>query len=113
MLFRSDVVGEGYIWTWNTEIRGPDGNGPIKAQFHQTDFLSTPIAEDWLRKCGASFVPSPNHEAAIDKMILDLLFARINLEEISRRLSDRFPERFPEWRKALTRVGDMSLRYSQ
>ena len=49
----------------------------------------------------------------IDKLILDLLFDRINLETIARRVSERFPERFPDWRKALTRVGDMSLRYSE
>ena len=110
---RADLVGQDYIWSWHSEIRGPDGVGPLKATFHQSQFLSAPVSVDWLRKSGASFVPSPNQEASIDKMILDLLFTGVSLEEISRRLSDRFPERFPEWQKALTRVGDMSLRYSQ
>lgn len=110
---RADVVGEDYIWSWNTQIHRMDSHGPIKAQFRQTDFLNVPISADWRLKCNGSFVPSPNREAAVDKMILDLLFAKVSLEEISRQLSDRFPERFPEWRKALSRVGEMSLRYSQ
>ena len=58
-------------------------------------------------------MPSPNMEATIDRMILELFHSSISLEEISRKLADRFPERFPEWRKALTRVSEMSLRYSQ
>ena len=109
---RADVVGDDYIWSWNTDIRAPDSRGSIKAQFRQSQFLGAPISADWLRKSGASFVPSPNREACIDKVIFDLLFEGLSLEEISRRVSDRFPERFPTWRKALTRVGDMSLRYS-
>jgi protein arginine N-methyltransferase 1 len=109
---RADLVGDDYIWSWNSSIRGPNGRGPVKAQYRQTNFLSAPVSEDWLHKSAASFVPSPNDEASIDGMILDLLFAGISLEEISRRVADRFPQRFPEWRKALTRVGDLSLRYS-
>ena len=45
-------------------------------------------------------------------MIFDLLFSGVTLEVISRQIADRFPDRFPDWRKALTRVGEMSLRYS-
>ena len=109
---RADLVGEDYIWSWNTEIRGADARTPTKAAFRQSRFLSAAISVDWLHKTGASFVPAPNQEARIDRMILDLLFAGISLEEISRRVSDAFPERFPEWRDALTRVGHLSLRYS-
>jgi type I protein arginine methyltransferase len=110
---RADLVGEDYIWSWDTELRGPGSARPIKARFQQSQFLSAPVSADWLRKSGASFVPAPNQEASIDRTILDLLFAGISLEEISRRVSDGFPERFPHWQKALTRVGDMSLRYSR
>jgi type I protein arginine methyltransferase len=110
---RTDPVGGDYVWGWNTEIRGPGCPPAIKAQFRQSGFLAAPLSSDWLRKSGASFVPSPNVEANIDKMILDLLYTGTNLGEISRQLSGRFPERFPDWRNALTRVGEMSLRYSQ
>ena len=110
---RADVVGDDYMWSWNTDIRGPDSRSAIKARFRQSQFLSAPVSADRFRKSGASFVPSPNQEAYVDKMILDLLFEGLSLEEIARRVSERFPERFPTWQKALTRVGDMSLRYSR
>jgi protein arginine N-methyltransferase 1 len=107
----ADTVGESYIWSWNTEIRG--SNGSINARFRQSEFLGLPLSNEWLRKSSSSFVPSPNSEASIDRVIVELLFTGITLEEISRVVSDRFPERFPEWRHALTRVGDMSRRYSR
>jgi precorrin-6B methylase 2 len=110
---RADLVGEDYIWTWNTDIRQRESQALTKATFRQSRFLSAAISTDWLRKSAASFVPVPNHEARIDKMILDLLFTGIGLEEIARRVSEHFPDRFPQWQKALTRVGDLSMRYSQ
>lgn len=109
---RADSVGEDYLYSWNTEVRAGDGDNAVKATFRQSQFLSAPLSEDWLRKSASVFVPSPNEEASIDKTILDLLFTGTNLAEISHQVSKRFPERFPEWRNALTRVGEMSLRYS-
>jgi protein arginine N-methyltransferase 1 len=110
---RADLVGDDYVWSWNTDIRGPDRDAPTKAAFRQSQFLSAPISTDRLRKSGTSFVPNPTEDARIDQMILDLFFSGISLEEISRRVSDGFPQRFPDWQKALTRVSDMSLRYSR
>jgi SAM-dependent methyltransferase len=107
---RADLVGDDYILSWNTEIGGAARS---KATFRQSRFFSAALSADWLRKCGASFVPTPNEEACIDKTILDLLFTEISLEEISRRVAERFPDRFAGWQKALTRVGDMSQRYSR
>jgi protein arginine N-methyltransferase 1 len=109
---RADLVGEDYIWSWNTDIRGRQSTTKTE-EFRQSLFRSADVSTDWLRKTGASFVPRPNDDAAIDRMILDLLFAGISIEHIARRVSDAFPQRFPDWQKALTRVGDMSLRYSE
>ena len=110
---RADRVGPDYNWSWNTEIRGSDRQQPVKKLFRQSGFLAAPISRDWMRKAAGGFVPSPNMEAAIDRMILELFHSSISLEAISRKVADRFPQRFPEWRKALTRVGEMSLKYSQ
>lgn len=109
---RADLVGEDYIWSWDTDVRGADGHGPAKAEFRQSQFLSAPLSAEWLRRSSGSFVPSANREAVIDTMILALFSEGISLETIARRLSDRFPERFSHWRKALTRVGHLSMRYS-
>ena len=108
---RADFVGGEYIFGWNTEICS--AGGTLKARFRQSQFQGSSFSRDILRKSGSAFVPSLKPEAAIDKMILDLFSDGINLEEISRRIAGRFPDRFPEWRKALTRVGELSVRYGQ
>ena len=110
---RVDMVQSDLTFSWNTVVRGPGSPGPVKAWFRQSELQGTPISADWLRKSDASFVPSPNREADIDKLMLDLLFEGLSLEEMSQRVSERFPDRFPTWRDALVRVGDMSRRYSR
>ena len=67
---RADLLGGDYIWSWDTEIRGGDSRGAIKAQFRQSESLGHPLSADWLRKSNPSFVPSPNPEASIDRMDL-------------------------------------------
>ena len=110
---RADEVGGGYSWSWDTDFRGPGSGSARRAQYRQSDLEGAPRIADWLRKSDASFVPSPTREAHIDKMALDLLFEGLSLEHISRRVSERFPKRFPDWRDALTRVRDMSRQYSR
>jgi type I protein arginine methyltransferase len=109
---RADEVGEDYVWSWSTEIRTRDHRQPVKKKFRQSQFLSYALSRDYLRKCGSTFVPSPNVKAAIDRMILELFHSGTTLEEISRQLAERFPERFPDSRAALSRVRELSQRYS-
>ena len=104
---RADFVGGEYIFGWNTEISS--AGGTLKTHFRQSQFQGSSLSREILRKSGSAFVPSLKPEAAVDKMILDLFSDGMNLEEISRRIAGRFPDRFPEWRKALTRVGELSL----
>lgn len=109
---RADPVGSDYIYCWDTDVsRGNESSSPM-VSFRQTDFLGNPLSSEWRRKTGASFSPEPNDESRIDKAILEAFFVGTTLEGISRDLSERYPQRFPDWRKALTRVGEMSMRYS-
>ena len=110
---RVDMVQSDLTFSWNTVVRGSGSPGPIKERFRQSELQGTPISADWLRKSDGSFVPSPNREAQIEKLMLGLLFEGLSLEEISRRVSEQFPDRFPTWRDALVRVGEMSRRYSR
>jgi protein arginine N-methyltransferase 1 len=109
---RADFVSEDYIYGWDTEIRKVGAGAPDPINFRQSSFLGNSLSADWLRKTGASFRPQPNDESRIDRTILESFFAGSSLEEISRDVASRFPERFPNWRKALTRVAELSMRYS-
>lgn len=110
---RADVVGGDYIWSWRTDIRGQGGSGRTKAAYRQSDLQGALLTPDWLRKSEAAFVPTPKPEAHVDKMALDLLFEGLSLGEVSVRVADRFPDRFPRWQDALARVGVLSRQYSR
>lgn len=108
---RADFVSGDYIFTWNTRILS--ASGAERAQFRQSHLYGSNLSRDLLRKSGSAFVPQRKPEAEVDQMILQLFSEGLNLEEISRKVAGCFPQRFPEWRKALTRVGEMSVRYSE
>lgn len=108
---RADLVSADYLWSWRTTIRRADAPNSVNAEYAQSEFRSVPFSRDWLRKSSSSFIPSPNEDAGIDKLVL--LVDRTPLEDIARRVSERFPDRHPTWRDALTRVGQLSMRYSK
>jgi protein arginine N-methyltransferase 1 len=107
----ADLVGKDYVWRWNTRVE--DCEGHVKADFKQSTFFAAPLAVAQLQKRAAGFVPRPTEDAEIDLFILGLLAESITVGEIARRLKAGFPTRFPGWVEALTRVGDLSEKYSR
>jgi protein arginine N-methyltransferase 1 len=109
---RADLVGEDYLWSWHTVVRAGRGE-TISAEFDQHQFLSVPFSRDWMRRAGAAAIPSPTLDARVDALILDLIVKGVRLDDIATRVVDTFPERVPDRRRALTRVGALAMRYSE
>lgn len=106
----ANLVGDDYVWSWDTRIAG--ARNAERADFKQSEFFAAPLSPANLRKHAASHVPSLNEEGRIDALILALMDEGKPLEEIARELSARFPARFTGKHDALTRVGELSVRYS-
>jgi protein arginine N-methyltransferase 1 len=104
-------VGDDYVWRWDTRVAGAAGR--LKADFRQSTFFGTPLAGGRLRKRATDHVPTANLDARIDRFVLDLLCESVALGEIASRLALEFPASFPDVQAALSRVGDLSERYSQ
>jgi hypothetical protein len=109
---RADAVGEDYVFTWRTAIRAA-ADARLVETFEQSQFASAPLSRDWLRKTASTFLPSPNDDAVIDSFVLAQLCSGTRLDEIAEATAARFPQRFPDRRSALTRVGRLSMRYSR
>jgi type I protein arginine methyltransferase len=107
------LVGEDYVWSWDTRIADRAGAERVKADFRQSEFFGAPLSPAKLRKRAASHVPELNEEGRIDRLILALMNDGKSLGDIARELSAQFPERFARWQDALTRVGELSVRYSR
>ncbi len=110
---QADLVGEDYVWRWDTMVRGPDPAGPLKAEFRQSTFFGAPLSREHLRKRAADHRPVLDVEGQIDCFVLARMDGRASQEEIARQTAERFPVRFARWEIALTRVADLSKKYSQ
>jgi len=110
---RADLIGEGYTWCWDTHVLNGSQPGRNKASFAQSTFLGVPISPEQLRKQSASYIPQRNEEGEIDLFVLQCLEGSVSLDEIARRVAERFPHRFTARQEALKRVAELSLRYSR
>jgi type I protein arginine methyltransferase len=108
---RADFVQAKYVWSWHTRVTNSIGRA--KAEYRQSTFNSTPISTERMHKRAQSFVPTPNEDSQIDRMVLDLMQQKLALDEIAKTLTAEFPARFKNWDDALARVGDLSVRYSK
>jgi protein arginine N-methyltransferase 1 len=110
---RADLVGSEYVWGWNSRIHAGGPASPVKAEFRQSTFFGGCFARDRLRKLAAAYCPELNEEGQIDRFILAHMDGVTSAGDVSRKLREQFPRRFPTWQDALTRVGDLAEKYSR
>lgn len=110
---KADLVGEDYLWSWNTCVLSQGDSRQIKADFKQSSFFGEPLSPAQLRKQAASHVPALNENGQIDSYILESMDGCRSSDEIARSVSARYPSRFAKWSEALTRVGELAKKYSR
>jgi protein arginine N-methyltransferase 1 len=112
MTLRADAAGGDYSLGWDTRIAFRD-TARRGADFRQSSFFGEPLSASSLRKQSASHVPALNDDGRIDQLGLALMGEGQPLGEIARRLAQSFPQRFARWEDALTRAGELSMRYGR
>jgi protein arginine N-methyltransferase 1 len=53
----ADLVGDDYLWRWDTRVLGPGNPKNIKADFRQSSFFGTPLSPQHLRARSSIHVP--------------------------------------------------------
>ncbi|MGA9755875.1 MAG: class I SAM-dependent methyltransferase [Desulfobaccales bacterium] len=109
----ANLVGDDYLWRWDTRILDESQPGRLKAEFRQSTFLGAPVSPASLKQRASTHVPVLTEDGRIDRFILELMDGQSSLGEISRRLSVEFPARFAGENEAMARVGDLSLNYGR
>ncbi|HEX6370123.1 MAG TPA: 50S ribosomal protein L11 methyltransferase [Longimicrobium sp.] len=104
------LIGEEYVWVWNTRVEGPGG---VKADFRQSTFLSQPARAADLRKRAHDFRPVLGEQGRMDAAVLGMMDGGATLEAIARELQRRFPGRFRDWEEALSRAARLSQAYAE
>jgi protein arginine N-methyltransferase 1 len=110
---KADLVGGDYVWRWDSRVLDRLNPGQVKASFQQSSFYAVPLVPARLRKLAASHVPLLNEDGQIDRLILEMMDGMVSLGDIARQVCDRFSTRFTSLQDALTRVGELSGRYSR
>jgi len=110
---QANLVGEDYVWRWNTCVLEGDNPEKVKAKFQQSTFFGMPLSPAQLRKTAANYVPTLNEDGEIDRLILELMSSGMPLGDIANRVKEKFPSCFRNSPDALTRVGDISKKYSK
>ena len=104
------LVGEDYVWTWETRIT-PERYGAPKADFRQSTFFGIPRSPASLARRAADHVSSLNDEGRLDRLILELLEQGLPLGRVAHEVFAKFPDRLSTRERALDRVADLSARY--
>jgi protein arginine N-methyltransferase 1 len=107
------LVGENYIYRWETTVRPQQDSQNIKAHFNQSNFYGEPLSIGNLRKQSDAYIPELNPEGMIDHYILTQMTGQTPLGEIAKHLAEHYPQKFPRWQDALTRVGELAGKYSK
>jgi hypothetical protein len=101
-----------YVWRWTTRIETQEGSGsPI--HFEQSQLGGAVLSAKRLQRMAADFVPVLSEEGRLRRRAFELMDGKRSLEEVARRLAKEFPQRFPDWQRALTYAGTISQEYSR
>jgi protein arginine N-methyltransferase 1 len=105
------LLDDEYVWRWRTTMNGGEDSRRIAA-FDQSTLTGLPLSLRTLHRSQSTYVPRLGTDGEIDRLVLELMGMSSPLGEISRRLSQQFPDRFATPEAALRRVAKLSQKYS-
>ena len=108
---RANLVGKDYIWRWETETAG--ANGDKKVHFRQSTFEGAIVSSRTLRRHAIDHIPVLTAEGAAERFLLGAMDGRASLEEIAKRASERFPEIYSSHEDAFERVSELARKFSR
>lgn len=108
----ANLVGDDYVWRWQTCVLTQGDPAQVKARFHQSTFFGAPLCPNRLHKRAANYMPHLSEDGQIDRFVLGLMDGERSLDQVARCLGQRFPARFATLEQALSHVSDLSQQYS-
>jgi protein arginine N-methyltransferase 1 len=107
----ADLVGEEYVWRWETKIAR---NGKDASRFfQQSTFQGANFTPRSLRRRASDFVPSLSEEGHVDSWLLQAMDGKTSLQEMAQAAAKRFPTIFLRWEDALHRAAELAAQFSR
>ena len=109
---QANLVGEDYVWRWDTKVFADNDQSEAVVDYKQSSFHGVPISLAQLRKTAADHTPVLNEDGRLNLEIMQMMEEGLLLEDIANEIVELFPGRFPDWQQALAYVGELSVKYS-
>jgi protein arginine N-methyltransferase 1 len=106
------LVGDEYIWGWDTQLASKSPPKGAKLPFRQSTFFGSDFSLAELRTSASQFQPKLNEDGLIHRRVLSLMEGNTSLEAISRELAKEFPQRFKGWLDAFNLVALISRKFA-
>jgi protein arginine N-methyltransferase 1 len=107
---RANLVGDDYVWRWETKTCGSAGTA---RHFQQSTFHGANFTPQSLRRRAADFVPSLSEEGQANRWMLQAIDGKTSLQEIAQAAAKKFPRIFPRWEDALHRAAELAAQFSR
>ncbi len=100
------LVNGDYVWIWNTEIPG-------KARFEQNTLHTLVASKEDIRKRASDTTPTLREDSAIDALVLRTLDGKTSIMDAAKLVAAAYPAKFTTISDAVTRVGDLVVKYGK
>lgn len=108
---RAHLVGNDYIWQWDTTI--PAGHGRTEVCFVQSTFYGSLFPPSLLQKRKQDFVPVLNETGQAERWLLQAMDGNRPLAQIAAEAAKLFPHVFRRTEDALNLAADLAEKFSR
>ena len=108
---RAHLVGNDYIWQWETNI--PAARGHREVRFAQSTFYGSLFPPSVLQKRAMGFVPVLDESGQAERWLLQAMDGKRHLEEIAAEAVRQFPHVFRRVEDAFNRAAEIAEKYSR
>jgi Ribosomal protein L11 methyltransferase (PrmA)/Arginine methyltransferase oligomerization subdomain len=107
----ANLVGNDYLWRWETEIAGKDGGH--KVHFRQSSFESAIVSSHTLRRHAIDHIPVLTAEGEAERFLMGAMDGKASLEEIAKSAAERFPKVYSSHEDAFERATELARKFSR
>jgi len=107
----ADLVGEDYIWRWETKVF-EEGKG-VAHHFQQSTLEGTLFSPQWLQRHALDFVPVLSEAGEAERWLLEAMDGNAPLQEIAQAAAERFPKVFRRQEEAFRRAAELAEKFAR
>ena len=108
---RADLVGEDYVWQWETQIATSADRPAV--HFRQSTFDGAPYSAPALHRQAHDYVPTLTQNGQVDLWMLERMDGQASLQQIAQAAARQYPQVFATWQEAFRHAAELSAKMSR